>query len=401
MNLALGLLVIVVALIPRLYEAFHSFSPTLYGDSVHYDASAVILLQRHYFSFWGYGPDAYVTPGYPLFLALCYRVAGVFSSSHHFAIHFTVVIQAVLSAITVGLMYWTARRFLRPVWAIVGVLLWALYPPTIWSITQILTETLFMILLWLFILLFFIAMEQKNVVWWAVCGFVLGLAGLVRPTVFPLVLAALIYGLVQLRNLNSLRPVINWFGANLVGFLIAVVPWWVRNLRLFHHLVLSDTEVGNPLLFGSDPNFLKDVHLGAGLSETAQKQLAIHRIEQGFLHHFWYYLHWYTIGKISYLFGTPWFPPLSAHAPGLMHMWLNTHLIWVVLGAIGLLIGLANRNMRFIGVLALFLLVIQLPFIPINRYAFPIMSMLFLGVGYSLQLGFARGGRRRNGRYPT
>lgn len=396
---AIGWILILISAIPRVYEALRLHTFVLYGDSIHYDQSAIILVQRHFFSFWGYGPDAYVTPGYPLFLALCYGLAAHLSSLHSVAIHLTILIQAVLSALVGGFMYWIGRRFLQRQWAIVAILLWAVYPPAIWSITQILTETLYLFLLWLFLWLLVNAMERKQGVWWGLAGFALGLCGLVRPTVFPLVLVGVLYGLLRLRESQSLRAPIVWFGSYIVGFLIPIMPWWVRNFRLMHQVVLSDTEIGNPLLYGSDPNFQHDPLLGQGLSEAQQKHLAMARIQSGFSHHPLSTLHWYTIGKLDYLFGKPWYPPLSAHAAAFVQFWVNIHLLWVILGGIGIVLGLAVRNMRVLSLMALFFIVIQLPFIPINRYAFPLMSMLFLGLGYVLQIVIRRSGRRRSRRF--
>lgn len=396
MDIAIGWILIFVAAALRLYEALRLHSFALYGDSVHYDNSGMLILSKHFFSFWGYGPDAYVTPGYPLFLALCYHLASFFSSSHAYAIHFTVAVQAVLAALTVGFMYWTSRRFLRPGWAMIGVLLWVTYPPAIWSITQLLTETLFVLLLWLFIWVFVNAIEQRHSVWWAVSGLTLGLCGLIRPTVFPLLLAGLIVGLLQFRESPTWKPPAGRFLAYVIGFLVPLMPWWIRNYRLLHQIVLSDTEVGNPLLYGSDPNYANDPALGHGLSELQQKQLAIHRVEQGLTHHPIATLKWYTVGKLDNLFSKPWYPPLSVHATAFEQFWVNIHLLWVILGSVGVLIGLWHRGMRFISLLALFFVLVQLPFIPVTRYAFPIMSILFLGVGFLMQTALRRNlGRRR------
>ena len=45
-------------------------------DESHYIAMAQRLLTEGVYSYWGDGPDAYVSPGYPIFLTLCMAVAG-------------------------------------------------------------------------------------------------------------------------------------------------------------------------------------------------------------------------------------------------------------------------------------------------------------------------------------
>lgn len=373
-----------MALALRLALVIHTHYVTLYGDSVHYDNSALLLIDKHFFSFWGHGPDAYVTPGYPLFLALCYRIAMLHRASHDFELRFAIFIQALLSAISCGFLYWAARRMLSRGFALFAAFLFAFYLPSIWSITQILTETLYVFLLLLFVWLFTVAMAERTLWWWAASGFAIGLSGLVRPTVFPLVLAALIYLAFRLREGEPLKRLVLEYICYAIGFLVPLVPWWIRNVRLLHHLVLSDTEVGNPLLFGSDPWFKSGPLLGHGLSEVAQKQLAIHRIITGFTHDPLTYLNWYTAGKLSELFGKPWYPPLTHDIP-LVGIWLHLHLAWVILGTLGVVVGLFVPHMRFVAWLTVFLVVIQLPFIPVNRYAFPIMPLLFIATALLAQ----------------
>ncbi|MCL6445334.1 MAG: glycosyltransferase family 39 protein [Alicyclobacillus sp.] len=385
LDIWIGLALMLMALVLRLHAVNRVLDWTLYGDMVHYDASATLLLTKHYFSFWGGAPDAYVTPGYPLFLALCYAIAKLHSPSHQSALHFAAMVQAFLLSTTSGFLYWTCRYGLRRLWALSAALLWTLYLPSIWAPRNILTESLYVFLLLLFVWLFTMAMHHGTWPLWAAAGFVLGLDGLVRPTVFPLVLAAAIFFFTQLRQGGSWRASILCYAAHLIGFLIPLVPWWIRNHRLFHQWILSDTEIGNPLLYGTDPNFRNDPMLGHGLTQIEQKQLAIHRIITGFSHHPLFYLWWYTIGKLENLFGKPWYQPITAHTSHVTVTWLHLNLLWVILGAVGLIIGLFTPYMRFIAWLAIFLIVVQLPFIPINRYAFPVMPLFFAGVGLLAQ----------------
>jgi len=70
-------------------------------------------------------------------------------------------------------------------------------------------------------------------------------------------------------------------------------------------------------------------------------------------------------------------------------------LAWVILGAIGLLLGAWRPMLRWISALALFLIVAQLPFIPINRYMFPTMPLMFIGVAALTYLVVVRIKERR------
>jgi 4-amino-4-deoxy-L-arabinose transferase-like glycosyltransferase len=399
-DLTIGLILVLISLVFRLCYVARIHWVTIYGDMVHYDHAAQVIINRHVFSFWGYQPDAFVTPGYPLFLALCYRVALLVSSSHQVGMKAAILAQAVLSAATAMFFYWTSRRMLNRVFAVMVTLLWIFYLPAVVSIGYLLTETLYVFFLLMFVWLFVLSMERRTWYHWLLTGVVLAFCGLVRPTVFPLAIAAAIYLLWQWRKGEAtLVQAAIEYAAYAGGFIITMLPWWIRNYAVFHKVVLSDTEVGNPLLFGSDPYFRSGPLLGHGLNQVQQKELAIHRIVEGFTHHFGEYLQWYTIGKLGILFGRPWYPPFGAHPNPVLWLWVHMHVLFVILGVIGILIGLSYPKARFVSLVALFLIVIQLPFIPVNRYGFPVMPFFFLGTGILLYWfytgGFIRSWKRK------
>ncbi|GGJ09976.1 hypothetical protein GCM10010885_18930 [Alicyclobacillus cellulosilyticus] len=371
----------------RLGYAYHGRHVALYGDMIHYDAAALRLLDRHVFSFWGGAPDAYVTPGYPLFLAGCYQLARWFHGSTAAMRTWAVMVQAVLSALTTGWIYAMARAAMRRRFAVLAALLWVIYPPSWWASTQLLTEPLYTFLLYAFAWAFLRAVQRGTPAAWAGAGVALGLTGLVRPTVFPLVAAAWVYLAVVHGPSRRIRQAVAGGLWHTAGFVLPLWPWWVRNARVLHRLVLSDTEIGNPLLYGTDPNYQHDPDLGRGLTSDQQKHLALQRIKDQFTHHPWQALRWYTVGKLHDLFTKPWFPPHPSR------LWLINalnalHLVWVFLGCAGLCLGCwRQRAVRWFAVLAAFFVVVQLPFIPVNRYVYPLMPLFFMGTAYLVQTG--------------
>lgn len=379
----IGLLVGVAALIYLQHTwpgpgAYH-----LYGDAVHYNLSARVLLTKHFYTYWGHGPDAQVTPGYPLFLALCYAIASLFSKHPHAGMHVAFFVQLVLAALTASVLYYISRRALNRFWSIIVGLLWAVYPSTHFAYGLLLTEAVFVPLLCGFVWLLLIAAERRRPLWWFLAGLTLGLASLVRPTVLPLILAGFILLFGNLFKTKAsqfgaqIQQAVTLFVTHAVGFLIPLVPWWIRNWVVFHRILLTDTDVGNPLLFGSDPNFAHDPTLGRGLSATQQEHLAIARALHGLSVHPWAELKWYTVDKLGLLFGTPW---LARHP-----LFIHLQPFLVIAGAIGLLLLFRRPGLRLISWITLFLLVTQLPFLPIPRYAFPMMPFLFIGLGWLLQ----------------
>ncbi|MDQ0190097.1 glycosyltransferase family 39 protein [Alicyclobacillus cycloheptanicus] len=381
-----GLLAAALAVVGLAY-LYHSFpgpaAYQLYGDSVHYDLSARVLLTKHFYTYWGHGPDAQVTPGYPLFLAVCYWIGGHLSNHPHAGMHLAFLAQWVLAALTASVLYFISRRVLNRFWAVLVGLLWIVYPTTHGAYGQLLTEALFVPLLCAFVWLFLISLERKTAGWWFLSGLILGLAALVRPTVMPLVLAGLAACFLQFSRAGlhgqggTAAKGITGFFAHLIGFLIPMVPWWIRNWVVFHRLLLTDTDVGNPLLFGSDPHFAVDTNLGRGLSSTQQEHLAITRALHGFSTHPLSELKWYTLDKLGLLFGQPWL--------GRDALFLHLQPALVIVGALGLLLLLRKPGLRVVSWLVIYLLVTQLPFLPIPRYAFPMMPFFFIGLFALLQ----------------
>lgn len=367
----LGIILAVLAVIMRFYSLHHLHYVYLYGDMVHYDHAAMMMWTHHVFSYWGTTPDAFVTPGYPLFLMICYRVANIFTHSHQGQLIFTVYIQAVLSGLTVGLVYYVARNVMNAWWALLAALIWMYYPPSIWSMTLLLTETLYVFLLLGYVWMFYYSMKKNKAIWWFLSGLLLALTALVRPTVFPLAIAPVIWAIWKR---ESLRKGIRTILIYIIGFVVPLLPWWIRNMVVMHRLLLTDNDTGNPLLYGTDPNFQHDPGLAQGVKD--QKALAIHRIVEGFTTHPWATLKWYTLDKLHYLFSHAWFYP--SKVTRLESFLLGFHFIWVCLGTLGILLGFMYLRFRFLSILAVFFVLIQLVFIPINRYAFPLMPLFVI-----------------------
>ena len=85
------------------------FSESYSPDEGHYIAMAQRLLTEGYYSYWGGAPDAYVSPGYPIFLTLCMAVFGTDLQGID-AIKF---VQALLSAGTVFLTFFLGWRLTK------------------------------------------------------------------------------------------------------------------------------------------------------------------------------------------------------------------------------------------------------------------------------------------------
>jgi 4-amino-4-deoxy-L-arabinose transferase-like glycosyltransferase len=172
-------------------------------------------------------PDAVRSPGYPLFLTLFMGdqpVPGILAQ--------VLFSQVLISTLTVALAYVMYRRFLNPPWAASAALLTALSPHLIVVSSYLLPETLFCF--FLVVAAGWVSLASSRASWKAagVLGSLLAAASLIRPSLlyFPLLLALSLYAVIPTRE-GAKRTV-----AFLLGFLLLIAPWFVRNLTTLHQL---------------------------------------------------------------------------------------------------------------------------------------------------------------------
>lgn len=137
------------------------FSESYSPDEGHYIAMAQRLLTEGYYSYWGGAPDAYVSPGYPIFLTLCMAVFGTDLQGID-AIKF---VQALLSAGTVFLTFFLGWRLTKKYSVgILGALLLSVNGIYAFYAKRLLTETFFCFTMMLFFAVFVLTWEKDR--WW-------------------------------------------------------------------------------------------------------------------------------------------------------------------------------------------------------------------------------------------
>jgi 4-amino-4-deoxy-L-arabinose transferase-like glycosyltransferase len=236
-------IVLAIALVVRLAAAGAPSRP-LVSDERDYDALARGLAREGEYAEDG-RPTAYRAPGYPLFLAGAYLVAGPDPRAVR-------VVQAVLDVGAVALVYAIAAA-IQPAAGLAAALVWALYPPAVIYARLILPETLFTFLLLFWTLLAVRAPWERA---WAMAalGAGVGLLAWVKPAslllLLTLPLAPWSRGLERggephPRLLRAAIPL-------LLGAAVAVAPWVARNARVMGAPVFT-TGAGPVLLIGSQP----------------------------------------------------------------------------------------------------------------------------------------------------
>ena len=121
-------------------------------------------------------PDALRSPGYPLFVRLF--IGDSFNEADIFSISMA---QALLSTLTIVLVYFSFVGFLNPPLALLAAFFTAISPHLVNANVYLLSETLFCFLLMLFFWLLTRLRSNPNLFLLLATGLALGLATLTRP----------------------------------------------------------------------------------------------------------------------------------------------------------------------------------------------------------------------------
>ncbi len=192
-------------------------------------------------------PESFRLPVYPAFLA-CLRAFNI-------PIIGIILIQIVLSSLSVLLLYLLAKKFFSERVALIASVAFALEPTSAFYTSIFLSDTLFVFLLLLGCFLFFYRFETrwKDLLSGAAAGIVLGLMVLTRVIgeFLPLIFIAFgLFVIYKQRVRGEMYKYIFRVLLCLICFALVLVPWSLRSHKLFNTYSLSST---------SDINFVRYV----------------------------------------------------------------------------------------------------------------------------------------------
>jgi len=211
-------------------------------DSGGYDRPAVNLVEHHVYSSSDnppFEPYAYSAPVYSVFLAFVYTILG-----HHppMAILFQIAINLVTLYVTyrIGM-----TLFNRPVGIMAAGALAVDIGQVLYS-NQLLTETLFTLLLSLSIYSLLRFLEKERTGNGILTGIFMGLAALCRPIALYLPILLVVVFLIRFREdlLRGFRRYV----LMICCFMLVLMPWLARNYHLFGVLQLNSSQ-GDTFLF--------------------------------------------------------------------------------------------------------------------------------------------------------
>lgn len=371
------IILIVFALLLRFKFVFGMNHPPLLTDAHNYDVMAKQLLDKNVFGYMTDKSSAYVTPGYPFFLAAIYYVFGNGEASPLLQVR---VVQAILGALTCFIVYLIGKRLKNVTVGLIAGFAYAIYPTFAWSPSLILTETIYNFFFMLYIYLQVRIFETKSFKLSFLCGFIFAIAIMIRPVMFPLLVVPFIYHYIVSKDKSTIR-IFLYTG---IGVLVVMIPWWIRNIIVLHKFIFLATQTGNPFIAGITPYYAKiDIsHYYAKNGMLEGSRMLFKGLEtQPFL-----YIKWFTIGKLNYMFGNMWFSPVKGFT--FMNSFKLFHFLVIVIGWVGVLFCLVKNRLRIISIFAILLTLMQLMFVPEARYAYSIMPLLMITMAYLLNYLF-------------
>jgi 4-amino-4-deoxy-L-arabinose transferase-like glycosyltransferase len=237
-------LIVILAFTLRLVFVFFPENVEPFSDMRDYDLLAQSILEEG-----AYGP-AERPPLYPLFLATVYRFAG--------ASYINVrAVQAVLGTIVCLLVYGIGMRLGGAGTAKISSFIVAVYPSLVVYTCLLMSENLFIFLLtgalWLLL-----RGGKRSRPKSLLAGIFIGLACLTRSMLIGFVPLAVLWLLLYREKYSALLCII--------GAVIVISPWTIRNYNYYNRFVPIDTFSGYNFLIGNHPGATG--RLETGMPET-------------------------------------------------------------------------------------------------------------------------------------
>jgi len=199
------------------------------------------------------GPTAWVTPVYPYVVAGIFSLFGIQTKAAAFAI---LTLNSLLSALTCIPIFFVAKRTLGASVARVAVLMWALFPYSIFfSANSMWYHSLLALEVATLFLLSLLLADTDAIRPWIAFGVLLGVATLTNPVVLA-GLPALLGWPCYLRWRSGKKHGVRFLIASLLTVL-TVTPWVVRNLRTFPKAVFLKDNFWIEVAVGNVGN---DIH---------------------------------------------------------------------------------------------------------------------------------------------
>ena len=194
------------------------------------------------------GVSAWLTPVYPYFTAGVFKVFGIYSTASAFVL---LSFQCLVSALTCVPIFYFARKLFGPGVATWSGWAWALFPYAIYFPAERIWNTWLATLLFAILFLVTLYMEEStSLTRWITYGLFWGFVALTDPVVlaaWPFMLGWMAYRMHH-RKLRWVFPM----AVSVLGLILFVTPWFVRNYVIFGHFIPFRDTMGMEIHIGNN-----------------------------------------------------------------------------------------------------------------------------------------------------
>ncbi len=201
------------------------------------------------------GPTVWFTPIYPYLLAGIFKLWGIYSDLSHIIIQ---TLNCIFSALTIIPIHGIAKRTFGEGVAIGAAWMWvflptALFFPILWVWDTALIALVFSLIFWVTLAM----REHRRLLPWAGYGALWVVGVLINPAIlslFPFFLGWLMW---EARKQSAIwaKPA----AVALLVFAIGLVPWTIRNYRVFGKFIVLRSNFGLELWLGNNPRVGADI----------------------------------------------------------------------------------------------------------------------------------------------
>jgi 4-amino-4-deoxy-L-arabinose transferase-like glycosyltransferase len=194
------------------------------------------------------GPTSWLAPVYPYLLAGIFKIFGVYSDASAIA---ALALDCLFSALTCLPIYFIAKKHFGEDAAVWAGWVWAFFPYAIFFSADFIWATTLTTLLMSLIFLIALHLDTSSSVWpWLGFGALSGLGGLTDPVVMSVAPFLGAWAWYRLYKSGS-----RWLAPGLgavMGVVLVVSPWFVRNYETFHKVIPFRSCLGLEIYCGNN-----------------------------------------------------------------------------------------------------------------------------------------------------
>jgi hypothetical protein len=195
------------------------------------------------------GPSAWFTPIYPYLVAGIFKIWGIFSDESRLIIE---ALNCAFAALTVIPIYEVAQRTFRKSVAVGAAWAWVFLPTSLlFPITWVWDTALAALFLGLIFWATLAIREAKTILPWAGYGALWAIGVLINPSLLSLFPFLAGWAIWQSRHASS--DWVKFSAVTVLIFAIGLVPWTVRNYRVFGKIIVLRSNFGLELWLGNNP----------------------------------------------------------------------------------------------------------------------------------------------------